>query len=220
MVGLVGARTTQDADAFAEHWDGRTWRSEPGAVPPSPGGFTNSQFDAVSCPTTRMCMATGYTGNLPGDGFAEIWHVGRGWSLTRTPRPAGRSALTGVSCVSPTQCVAVGFRGPVMFPARARPLVEAWNGAAWRIGSVPGALGFLPESVSCGSARACVAVGSIDGVSAALVERGAVWSLVPVATVPTIPPERLSVLVTLSSISCPTTATCTAVVYSSSSECF
>lgn len=69
--------------------------------------------------------------------------------------------LNGVSCVSATDCTAVGdyyktAAGPTL------TLIERWNGTAWRVEPSPalGRTGTL-ASVSCPSATSCAAVGSL-----------------------------------------------------------
>ncbi len=95
--------------------------------------------------------------------------AGREQSTPATPAstaaaPAGyvkhADFFTGVSCVTPSACFAVGWyyhgaAGPQ------RPLVAMWNGAAWRAAALTVGLrrGML-SAVSCASATACQAVGS------------------------------------------------------------
>jgi hypothetical protein len=69
--------------------------------------------------------------------------------------------LNGVSCVSPTNCTAVGefyqtATGPQL------TLIERWNGTAWRVEPSP-SIGrdSTLDSVSCPSVSSCTAVGSL-----------------------------------------------------------
>ncbi len=68
--------------------------------------------------------------------------------------------LTGVSCTSPSACVAVGWyyygaKGPQ------RALVETWNGARWQVQALPAnAQDGTLAAVSCPSVNSCTAVGS------------------------------------------------------------
>jgi hypothetical protein len=84
------------------------------------------------------------------------------WSITQSadlPGPDAPSALTSISCISATFCMAVGNgeeSGPV------QTLAEEWNGLTWTILSTPDPPDFTDvplESVSCSSAIFCVAVG-------------------------------------------------------------
>ena len=83
-------------------------------------------------------------------------------SATIVPSPnAGTSfdALFSVSCVSATECVAVGYTST---GSAYETLVMVWDGSVWSIVTSPnvGALGSALSSVSCVSASECVAVGS------------------------------------------------------------
>jgi hypothetical protein len=90
------------------------------------------------------------------------------WSAQTVPGPSGppNAALTGVSCVSTTFCMALGtsdsgfdhlginLRGPIA------AFAERWDGSAWSL--LPIAAGPSPTltSLSCTSPTFCVAVGS------------------------------------------------------------
>ena len=85
-----------------------------------------------------------------------------GWSIQRAPSPAhSDSSLSGVSCTSTSNCVAVGqsFRRST---GEEIPLVEDWNGSTWSIQRTPIPLpkwtGWL-SGVSCTSSNSCTAVG-------------------------------------------------------------
>ena len=85
--------------------------------------------------------------------------------------------LNGVSCVSDKSCFAVGYRGD-------RTLIESGNGTTWSIAPSPDR-GFSSAlfSVSCPSARSCVAAGGYVDNSGhhVLFEswNGSSWSVVP-----------------------------------------
>ena len=83
------------------------------------------------------------------------------WTVQPVPLPpVGNGQLVGVSCVSGTRCMAVGY-----FVNRRRvdvALGELWNGRQWSIRlphSVMHAFASRLASVSCTSAAACTAVG-------------------------------------------------------------
>jgi hypothetical protein len=93
--------------------------------------------------------------------------------------------LNGVSCVSATDCFAVGYSlvGPNgRLPIKT--LVERWDGKSWSTVPSPSPNGGYLSAVSCTSAINCVAVGSTiaaTGLTASvLVERwnGKIWSIV------------------------------------------
>jgi hypothetical protein len=93
-------------------------------------------------------------------------------------RPAS-TELSGVSCLSTSDCIAVG----VANVNATGPLVEHWNGTSWSIERTPipplndggGAL----SGVSCTSSSACTAVGSFGSGDGPLAERrdGRGWSV-------------------------------------------
>jgi hypothetical protein len=132
---------------------------------------------------------------------------GVAWSLATTPAVAEPHSLSGVSCTSPTSCVAVGeYEGGGVY----HTLVEAWNGSAWSVVASPneGTAGSVLQDVSCADATTCTAAGyfSADGAHP-LIEmwNGATWSIVPNAE----PPNATTTL--LRGVSCPSAATCFAV---------
>jgi hypothetical protein len=152
---------------------------------PNPSGAAYSTLSGVSCASQRSCMAVGQFNKTSGPyrPLAERWSGGK-WSLKRTITPTGATStsLSGVSCPSVADCIAVGAyqTGPTNLP-----LVERWNGKKWSLQDAPspaGAANAGLASVSCVSARQCMAVGSYQNGSdiLTLAERwnGKKWSLV------------------------------------------
>jgi hypothetical protein len=93
------------------------------------------------------------------------------WTTQTTPGPSGPpdAALTSVSCISATFCMAVGNSdyGLDTFQEPLEPLAtsaERWDGSSWTVLPTPAA-GVNPElaSVSCASATFCVTVGERAG---------------------------------------------------------
>jgi hypothetical protein len=199
------------AMTMSERWNGRTWSLQ---RTPNPAGATYSYLVGVSCASNRSCMAVGDFGNRAGQNvmLTERWN-GRRWSIERVSGPTGAtaSALTGVSCTSPSACTAVGdfVRADGVFST----LVERWNGTAWTIQASPYAAASTDSEltgVSCASTASCDAVGFFavgGGSSMMLVERwdGSSWSIEPTSN-----PNRARGS-ELFGVACPTTTTCTAV---------
>ena len=154
--------------------------------------------------------------------LAERWN-GTSWVVLPTPNPPGLeegwmferyAVLTGVSCVSESSCVAVGYyRGP---SETLSPLAERWDGANWTMQAVP-----LPAEsvsgrlagVSCVGGGGCVAVGSstdAGNVETTLIEAldGTGWKI---AASPNPPLTTLSRLL---AVSCSSSTTCTAAGFS------
>ena len=116
--------------------------------------------------------------------LAETW-AGRGWRLTSPPIPTGGGVLESVSCISPHECVAVGYTLAGVPNGLGRgALVQAWNGSSWSTQPTPPATGQVElHSVSCTSPSNCVAVGLqsplMNQISQPLIERwnGANWTI-------------------------------------------
>jgi hypothetical protein len=198
---------------LAEGRAGRAWAVQAAA---NPAGARPSELIAVSCPSREDCMAVGlYARTAVITPLAEQWNGSR-WQVQPAAAPIDSPAasLHGVSCASPTACIAVGFsylRGE----SPSVPLAEAWNGSAWSIQRVPlpnGAQQASLYAVACSSADACTAVGNYDnhaGIPAGLVERwnGTRWTIQGNAR-----PAKFSFLL---GVACPGARTCVAAGYDS-----
>ena len=200
----IGARQT-----LIEAWDGAVWR-----VVPSPSPSPASELLGVSCVSSTYCIAVGSSG--PGQGnsvpsnltLVEVWD-GSTWTVVPSPNTGSpENMLRGVSCVTPTYCVAVGESGNPM--GSTQTLTELWNGTAWSItpSPNPGSVSNGLFGVSCTNPTACMAVGldgSDPGADSALAEfwNGTTWSVAPS---PSPAPDSQ-----LSGVSCPSAASCVAV---------
>jgi hypothetical protein len=164
---------------LAEAWDGTSWSIMP---TPGPAKARRSFLFAVSCTSATDCVAVGSYQTAAGKHvtLAERWD-GTSWSVQPTPNApaaAGRSSLSGVSCVSASFCMAVGFSGDPN-GATARPLAEAWDGARWSLKPpvpAPGSSSGL-TGVSCPAAGACEAVGFRSTGTLAEAWNGTSWSI-------------------------------------------
>ena len=140
-----------------------TWRVQ--AVP-SP---TNSaaQLQGVSCPTTGICIAVGYSADkttFAEQTLAERWTGGQ-WSIQPAPSPGvgGVDQFTGVSCPSATDCTAVGIDSTST--ATNSTLAEHWDGTSWTVEPSPDPAGTTVTDfvgVSCASPASCTATGLYD----------------------------------------------------------
>lgn len=194
---------------LAEGWDGTSWVIQPA---PSPGGVAGSALNAISCLSATRCTAAGgfatATGVLT---LAEAWN-GTSWTVQHTPNPAQDvvSDFTGVSCTSPSPCVAAGFQeGRVGTPL---PLAEGRIGTAWAVQAAANTAGARPSeliAVSCPSPQDCTAVGlyAKTAVIAPLAEHwnGRRWQL-QAAAAPIDSPSA-----SLRGVSCTSPTACTAV---------
>jgi hypothetical protein len=164
--------TSNSQVALAESWDGTSWQLQQAVSPP---GAAANDLNAVSCVSTAFCEAVGSRPDSTGAtviALAEVWD-GTTWQIQKTANPAQvnngfRMNLTGVSCVSPSFCEAVGQSS-----SSSGGGAEVWNGTAWTLQAVPG--GPL-AGVSCTSVSFCMAAG-LDGHVE--VWNGTSWSAQP-----------------------------------------
>jgi hypothetical protein len=177
---------------LVERWTGRRWSLE-NTPNPRPDLF-NSTLYAVSCTSRTACMAVGLrsiaseenpvTGSVPAP-LAERWN-GQRWSITPSPK-VSNIFLSGVSCVSGSDCLAVGAGAPDGVPLDIgggdATVAEQWNGTRWAVQHpaqpVRGYESIWLNGVSCPSKLVCFAGGSwiemnpYEQISHALVDR---WS--------------------------------------------
>jgi hypothetical protein len=184
----------------ALHWNGRRWSK---AVTPNPGGTAEGDFsglDSVRCMSARDCWAVGIATTSNGTlhttlNLALRWN-GRRWSQAIIPSPGGSAAgnfseLNGLSCVTASNCWAVGDYSDPADPRVGLSQAMHWNGRRWSVVATPQPAGTAVDvsqplnDVHCTSAANCWAVGdyrSIVGnaqstLNQALHWDGAVWSL-------------------------------------------
>lgn len=122
VVGAYGNRN----HAFAERWDGRSWRpvrSEPFGNGPN--------LASVACAGPHHCVAVGNFGDLLSSRPVSYMWNGRQWRIRAYPSVQGSlsDAVNAVSCPAPDACVAVGdVDDPVNLT---RPHSAFWNGTRW-----------------------------------------------------------------------------------------
>lgn len=164
-----------------QHWNGLAW-----SVIPSPNpSATNSTLYSISCVTSSDCWAVGYAAGLSAFQTTTMHWDGATWSLVASPNTAiaQNNFLNEVTCVSATECWAVGFYDA---GGGYQTLILRWNGSSWAI--APSAnVGSFQENrlygVTCVGANDCWAVGRYvvpEGFIRSLVQHwdGATWSLV------------------------------------------
>jgi hypothetical protein len=164
-----------------------SWRVQPTPNPVMPNG----SLGAVSCTKAAgalACTAVGGYENRSGTGLtlAERWTGGR-WAVQATPNPAELwSSLSGVSCLTATDCTAVGWS--VTAAGREVSLAQQWDGRRWTVRPVPSPAGATDSGlfgVSCSAPRACTAVGeyvTAAGAARSLAVRwnGSRWTIQPI----------------------------------------
>jgi hypothetical protein len=158
----VGSSDNQSGHwhTLAELWNGISW-----SALPTLDVLRNNGFSAISCPSARTCMAVGssrasdslYTATL-----AEEWD-GATWKVLATPDPGVPvefNVLSGISCIRPGWCMAVGYMSGGGHAVYANALAMVWNGTSWRQVPAPNPGGNMElDSVSCTRTVRCVAAG-------------------------------------------------------------
>lgn len=180
------------------------------------GATPEHELSSIACVSAKSCVAVGENaaadhGN--GRALAEIWN-GRRWKSTAIQPPAGSvgSGLTSVSCVSASSCIAVGsfFYFLPDQDTRRVAIAESWNGSTWKMTkmSQPAGSSAYPASISCVSARRCVAVGELfrpgDQTAFADIWNGTRWKATKVS-------EPGSSISYFSGVSCVSASSCIAV---------
>ena len=134
-------------------WDGSSW-----TITPSPNASASfSQLASVSCSTPTSCVAVGYTNFGDYDALSQIltWD-GATWSLTPNPlnlTPNG-NVIVGVSCTSPTACVAVGGYISDTINTVATMVLSAVSSGGYRLAATDGGVFAYGSSPFFGSAGA------------------------------------------------------------------
>jgi hypothetical protein len=131
-----------------EHWNGSSWTVVPSPnVSASATQNYNNFLDGVACASASDCWAVGKYWHANGifDTYyqAVIQHWdGTAWTIFSLP--AQPSALSDVTCVSASDCWAVGSS------------IQHWDGTSWALVNSPSGGG---RSVTCASASECWVVG-------------------------------------------------------------
>lgn len=192
---------------LAEQWDGSSWTIQ---TVPIPAGAQGGALESVSCASAVSCTAVGSVATTGGESLplAERWD-GSSWTVQQVPLPALASGgeLSGVSCPTALECVAVGDTG-----GQTNVLAERWNGARWAFQTMPRPAGTNMglAGVSCKAHERCIAVGSETTRTGGGTTTGAV---VERATGPawTVQADAAPAGTVLRGVSCPSSLSCTAV---------
>src|SRR6476620_862344 len=118
-----------------ERWDGTSW-----AIVSSPNTSTTqpNYLYGVTCVSASDCWAVGtyYNGILPVQTLIERWE-GTSWAIVSSPNTSAAedNNLYGVTCVSASECWAVG--NYYNESSIAQTLIERWEGTSWAIVSSP-----------------------------------------------------------------------------------
>ena len=91
---------------------------------------TGGVLAGLDCTSATACMAVGNQGS-PTQSLVETWNGSGGFTVAPSPNPGGYSSSLGsLSCVSASNCTAVGYAQDTDSSPEAA-LVEQWDGANW-----------------------------------------------------------------------------------------
>ncbi len=174
---------------LVEHWNGTSWTivSSPNTITVAGHPLASNVFYSVTCASASDCWAVGYSDN--GNAFVgeplqtliEHWN-GSSWAIVTSPNNGtATNLLTGVTCVSASQCLGVGFYFNGVF----QTLIEQWNGSSWAIVTSPNTSATENNTlggVTCPSTSQCWTVGESDdsSITHTLIEQwnGTSWAIV------------------------------------------
>jgi ferredoxin len=172
-----------------EQFSNGAWNIFPSS---NPSGVDYAILDAVTCAGAGDCLAVGYYEDDSGKNYTLTEkYDGIGWNQVSSPNPSSTAGalLSGVSCISASDCWAVGSYTDI--PAglgmqQSYTLAEHFNGSTWSIDYPPtrgGSISVALPSVACTSDGNCWAVGSYIDSSlneGTLAEQysGGVWTIV------------------------------------------
>ena len=115
---------------LGQRWTGTKWVN---AAPVTPSGASTSQLNAVACTGAKSCESVGvYNQSSTNPTLGESWN-GTKWSVQTMPAISGSTyaTLQGISCTSASNCWATGES---ISSSSTSPLLEKWNGSAWKVG--------------------------------------------------------------------------------------
>ncbi len=185
----VGSYTTahQGTRNQVLHWTGKAWHTVAAPNPGGSQGASQSQLFGIRCTGAKNCWAVGYyTGKHGLLNQALRWN-GSQWSLIATPQPGGTtsgslSELFDVTCVSSSQCWAIGEYGRESPSEISSNEVLRWNGRSWSkvhapqpAGTKSGDLNFL-DAIRCSSGTRCLAIGSYGTAAPELRNEALRWN--------------------------------------------
>jgi hypothetical protein len=138
-----------------------TGSGKPWKAPVRIDSAANGPLTGISCPTVRLCVAVDASGNVITStrptGGARAWSHPAHVDPTNAPG-GGPAGLVGISCASPSMCVAVDGGTPGNVVSSTAPTHGA---TAWKLTAVGGVL----TNISCPTTTLCIAVGSQRYVS-------------------------------------------------------
>lgn len=148
------------------HWDGTQW-----SVVPSPSTGYTTELDGVAVLAANDVWAVGAfnKGTLDHPDpypLIERWD-GTAWHIVSNPTTSGGQLRAIATIPGTKQLWAVGYTANSKGSSYGQPLVERWDGSAWKVVTSPlvplGATGVQLQSVTALSAMDAWAVGTANG---------------------------------------------------------
>jgi hypothetical protein len=171
-----------------------------------------------ACPTSTTCIGTGFYTDSSGRQQAMLLTGhGTSWRAIKVPLPAGASpdpytTIAGLTCASPSRCVATGIYNATS--GLQQGFLLTGSGTTWQATKAPvppgTTSGSLLSAVTCPTRTACVAVGAYNADSGKprgliVTGSGTAWH----AAGAPLPPGAKNGLV-LDSVACPSATKCVA----------
>jgi hypothetical protein len=169
-IGFGGSADGDISQTLAMFWNGTTWSIAP---TPDTSPTEPNQLSGIACLSGDDCWAVGWA--VPGyhryiRNLAEHWD-GTAWSIVPTPDTNRKiNELNAVTCVSESDCWAVGIAGRDAHQQQhsGEVLIEHWNGSVWSMVrdfgvSGPGVVANELNAVACSDTTDCWAVGTAFG---------------------------------------------------------
>jgi hypothetical protein len=158
-----------------ERWNGSSWERV-GVI--LPARTTSVDLNGVSCRGARFCLVVGdyyksTEGSSPSSPLALIYNGTSAKPSSAMPLPKGQPnvTLSGVSCATTRNCVAVGLANgnPAGLNQYSDGIsfIETWNGARWTLHTIASSARTVvaPSAVSCATSSFCVLMGEATSIS-------------------------------------------------------
>jgi hypothetical protein len=200
---------------FADRLSGGSWTAAELPVPSNGASDPLAYLGYLTCVNATNCVAVGnYATKLGGQSGLFEREVAGAWKATQAPLPGDadpedpNATINEVSCPTLTFCAATGTYQDE--DANNRAVIETLAGGVWSAIPAPAPAadftGRYLSSVSCPTARFCVAGGSTDIIGLLDTYRNGKWS----TTTAPLPSAGFHALFRNNSVSCPASGNCVA----------
>ncbi|MGO9558077.1 MAG: hypothetical protein ACLPYW_03180 [Acidimicrobiales bacterium] len=188
--------STEPAEALVEHYSGGSFGYEAVA-----DVSHKIELTSISCIKTGFCEAAGIDTSSGELGYVASSVNGLSWTahaaLPDFTATGSGLTLQGISCMSATACMAVGYGSDGL---KQTGVTERWTGTKWTLAKDANAKGSRFTallSVTCAAANNCTAVGydsqsSLSSTPAVEHWNGSSWSLVPSELMPIYPMSQFN----------------------------